>query len=672
MPSEKQNAEKQTADVSAESKQSCASVGESSIRRIRTAQSKRENEVKTTDTAAPKPRTRTAKPKREGEASEPSTARAASVRRIRAAQAKVESEASATDAAQDAPVTHMRASAAPQGAPQAQTPPIGGEEQPAEKQASTAQAFVPQPQTALPVPSAAPAAVQRAMPPIYIPALRGERRLFWGRVLLLLLVGALLALSVLIFVYRPTRYSSYSHSIEFLYHADDDTTQVLYDGKSCGEGLAGQCTRSERDSSGSVCAALIGDTLYLVRGDEVEEICEDVSDFVLAQNGRAVAYRTADLALCYVELGRKVQTFVVSSDTRDARYCLSPDGKLLFYTYVRESGEGVIKTHADVFSLSGDKPFFANTTHMIPVAIADDYEHVFYFNDSGDLYYMNDDGEISLCRRKGEGEMELLFDRELEELLIKDDNGVALWQDGELTVISQLKGAESLTLLANKRAVYRTMPCATQCLVRSFDENYYLKKGTDAQGVELVYLKGDELRGVAFVDEKESKIVVTDKGVYYLERAVSADEVRKHLYRCPIGQTASVRLSWDVEDFVTNADGSRLLHADHRGALYASRMLGDALDASRIADVVRAGSLCVTSSDAFYYYVQDTLYVSDNGKAPVAVPEQPAAVYTDVHTAFFFVAEPAGEGADVTYTVYTNHRNRRESVKVAEGVALPS
>ncbi|MBO7341899.1 MAG: hypothetical protein J6U87_04370, partial [Clostridia bacterium] len=609
MPSEKKNAEEQVVDTSAKKKKASASVGKSAVRRIRTAQPTTEGgeDAAIAAESATKPRTRTSSAKKSAPNAQPME----SEEQILAEKQTVE----------EAPVAQAPALAAPQ--------------------------------TPLPVPSEDITAVQRSMPPIYIPALRGERRMFWGRVLLLFLVGALLALSVLIFVYRPTRYSAYSHSIVFLYHADSDTTQVLYDGKSCEEGIVGQCTQSERDSSGSVCAALIGGTLYLVQGDEVMLLSDSVLDFALAQNGRAVAYRTADQALYYTQVGSKADRSTVSLDTRDARYCLSPNGELLFYTYAQESGEGEIKTRADVFSLSGDKPFLANTTHMIPVAIADDYEHIFYFNDNGDLYYINDDAEVSLCRRKGEGEMELLFDREFDELLIKDEGGVTLWQDGELTVISQLKGAENLTLLANKLAVSRTLPCATQCLVRSFDENYYLKKGTDAQGVELVYVKGDELRSVAFVDEKESGIVVTDKGVYYLERAVSADEVRKHLYRCPIGQTEPVRLSWDVEDFVTNSDGSRLMHADHHGALYASRMMGDTLDASRIADVMRAGSLRVTSSDVFYYYVQDTLYVSDNGKESVAVPQQPAAVYTDVHTAFFFVAEPAQDGAGVTYTVYT-------------------
>ncbi len=614
---------------------------------------------------APKPRTRTAQPKKESEStSAPKDAPKPRTSKPRTSGAEV-SDAKQGEATQAKPAPRKRTTTAKKASPKQESEQVAAREEHLPVVALPAPAEPP-----LPVQADAQQGVQIAVPPVVFPTLERERRHFWGRVLFLLVIAALLALSVLILAYRPTKYSAYSHSVAFLYHEEQNTTQVLYDGKSCAENIAGKCVRSEHDSAGRVCAALIGDALYLVQGDEALRIAAPVLDFALSQNGRALVYRTGEQRLYYVQTGRKLKTSAVSTDTRDARYCLSPDGELLFYTYVKENEAGESKTHADVFSLSGKKPLLPHTTDMVPVAIADDFEHIFYFNAAGDLYYMDEDGEISLCRRRGESEMELLFDREFEELIVRDESGMALWQEGELTVLSGLKGAEYLFLLANQLAVYRELPCARQCLVRTLDENYYLKMGTHEQGVEMVYLDETELRTVGFIGVGESDPVVTDKGVYYLERITMKDEVRTQLFRCPIGQSEPQVLAFDVSSFQVNSDGSRLLYTDHLFALYAARVVGDKLDATRICDHVQAGSLCVSASNIFYYKsAEGTLYMSDNGKKPAPVSVQ-GSVQIDVHTAFFFVpSTPVSDGETVqpSYTVYTNHRNRREYKKVASG-----
>lgn len=623
---------------------------------------------------AAKPRTRTTQPKKGSGATGGSQEKAAAKPRTRTAQPKKVSPSKGTSPASDAPRKQPVGRKKPPQQTE-QSPLLTREAAPAESESALPPAAVvpAQIETALSVQVEAPQEITPAVPPVTLCAPEGIRRQFLGRLLLLLMVGALLTLSVLIFVYRPTRYSAYSHSIVFLYDADSDTTQVLYDGKPCEENITGELVRSERDSSGSVCAALIGDALYVVRGDDVMKVAADVSDFALSQNGRALTYRTADQKLYYAKTGRKLAVSTVSADVRDTRYCLSPDGEFLFYTYFKnEDGQ----THADVFSLSGDKPFLPHTTDIIPVAIADDFEHIFYFNGVGDLYYMNADSEISLCRRRGESEMVLLFDREFEELLIKDADGMTLWRKGESVVLSGLKGTEYLQLLPNQLAVCRELPCAKQYLVRSLDESYYLKLGTKEQGEEMVYLDGDELHTVAFISRDGSHPVVTDKGVFYLEKVTLKDEERMQLFCCPIGQTDPQTLAFDVEKFEVNSDGSHLLYVDHRQALYAARVVSGALDATRICDEVKSDTLCVSASNAFYYRsVAGTLYVSDNGKSPELVSVQGSA-HTDVHTAFFVVPSVPvsdGETVDVTYTVYSNHRNRRESCKVAadlSGISL--
>ena len=546
-------------------------------------------------------------------------------------------------------------------------PPM--QEEPQEKESPTAQEapaipLLSAPNDKLPVKAQPQRGVEVAVPPVNLAMLGQERRNFWGRLFLLLAVGIVLALSIVIFVYRPTLYSARAHSIRFLYNASQNITQVLYDGEPCDTALPGELTQSMYDTSGSICAATVGGKLYLVQGDEVEEISPTVQDFQLAQNGRALVYRNAENQLHYVKLLCKAERYTVSRDCRSGYYALSPNGEALFYTYVEQKSEAELKTHAAVFLLAGEKPFFPKTTGITPVAIADDCEHIFYFDEVGDLYYMNEDSEISLCRRRDEGGMQICFDREFEEVLIKDAKGIMLWQDGEETMIPQLKGAENLTLLPNHCADNRMLPIGMQWLVHSFDENYYLKKGGDTDGIRLAYLDGDELTEVAFINETESAPVVTDQGVYYLERVEGQDGVRKHLYFCPNGKTVAERLSWDVEDYCVNSDGSRILHKDHQGWLYAARVSNGHLDSVFISDYVDGELRHSSATDVFYYYVGAALYASDNGEKPEqALSAEIDGFLLDAHTAYFF--EEQGDG---TSTVYTKHRNRRKLVQVASGI----
>ncbi len=536
--------------------------------------------------------------------------------------------------------------------------------EPAAKESAPEAPLLEAPDSNLPVEANSQRGVELAMPPVNLAMLGQERRNFWGRLLLLLAVSVVLGLSVLIFVYRPTLYSARTHSIRFLYNAGENTTLVLYDGSACDTVLPGECTQSMYDTTGSICAANVGGKLYVIQGDEIEEISPTVQDFLLAQSGGVLVYRNAEDQLHYVKLWSGFERYTVSRDCRSPYYALSPDGEALFYTYAEMLSESELKIHAAVFTLSGDKPFFPSTTGIIPVAIANDCKHLFYFDEKGDLYYMNKESEISLCRRRDVEGMEIFFDREFEEVLIKDEKGMTLWQDGEETMIPQLKGAENLTLLPNHRVDHRELPAATQWLVRSFDKNYYLKKGGDTDGVRLAYLSGDELSEVSFLSEAESAPVVTDKGVYYLERVEAQDGVRKHLYFCPIGKTVATQLSWDVEDYCVNNEGSRILHKDHQGWLYASRVTNNRLDSEFISDYVDGKLQHSSATDMFYYYVGDALFASENGEKPEkAMSDVIDAFMLDAHTGIF-----VEEAADGTYTVYTRHRTRKRLVEIASGI----
>lgn len=560
------------------------------------------------------------------------------------------------DSGQEAP-----SSAEQEAAPQKQQeqPPVAEQEVPAEEPSNEKT-----PAENLPVPGHT-AEIEASVPPIYFKGLLQERRNFWVRLLVLLLLGAVLFASVAVLIYRPSAYSEQTNSVRFLYRAAANDTQIAINGALLEGSYPGVCVETSYSATGNTVAALIGDTLYLIDGRKVTSLRAGVVDFLLSQNGKAVAYRTADNQLYYAVIGREVETSLISPDSRDANYCLSPDGKEFFYTYIRDES-----VYVDVYSRTNSKPRLKAFKGITPLAVGDGCDYLYYRDEQGNLFYMEQGSDTPFKLFSAElGAYALSFNRDFDEVLIDSEAGTQLWRRGERVVMPDLKTAERLTLLSNQRVATRELVSGKQYLQNSFLKNYYLKKGNDEGegGLILMYLnrKGG-LAVVSFVDAQKSAPVVTDKGVYFLvvEKKAEGEEM-KHLYRCPAGKSEAERLSWDVQEFCPNTDGSRLLYTDQHGALYAMKLESVPV---RLSDTVNAGSIRVTLDDAFYYYIGETLYTSDNGDTPRVLWESAApATATDGHTAYFLQLD-----ADGTFSVYTNHRNRRHQELVATGISAIS
>ena len=513
--------------------------------------------------------------------------------------------------------------------------------------------------TNLPAPSVGNA-LGRNVPPVSFPALQRERRSFFGRLLVLLLLGAILFGAVMIFRYRPSSYAERTNSVRFLYRAENGQTSVVVNGSLLDVSLQGECVATAYSATGSVVGALIDDTLYLIDGREVREIGRYILDFVLSQNGKTVVYRTVDGELYYVSVGKELDASVISTTSTDTDYCLSPDGKELFYTYVRDEA-----LYVDIFSRTNSKPLLRSSKDITPLAIGNGCKFLYYRDAAGDLFSLEKGSDIptKLCTAELEA-TGLTFNRDFSELLVQTNLGTRLWRDGERVVLPDLKAGESLELLPNKRVSVREVCSGTQVLQKTFLKNYYLKRGSAEGGLLLMYLAGKgELEVVSFVDENPGGYVVTDHGVYFLVVENRADgETMKHLYHCPAGKSEIERLSWNVSEFCVNSDGSVLLYTDQHGALYSMR---EGRIPTRIADTVTAGSMQVTADDVFYYYIGDALYTSDDGATPRVVFETDAPMtFVDGYTAYFLQLE-----GDLSLTVYANHRNRRSYTEVARNIA---
>ena len=518
-----------------------------------------------------------------------------------------------------------------------------------EEKQSAALVAVETPAESLPV--AGGAAVETTLPPVEFPDLAGERRHFWGALMLLLGLAAVVAVSVLIFLYRPNAYAARTDSVVFLYSESEDATRIAVNGSVAGEAHAGRCTASASDASGRTAAAVIGGTLYLVNGRRVTPLCENVTDFFLSQNGNAVAYRTADDLLYYCAVTREPQSFRVSKDARSDRYCLSPNGKELFYTYVEEESARIA-----VYSTTNHNPHFTTAiVGLVPIAVADNCEFLYYADaETGTLYYLDPTERAPVVCYGGEGEYTLLFNRDLSELLIDAEGGTQFWKNGQRTVIPLLENKAHLRLLPDHRAVTRDLPGAAQVLVDTFEKSYYLQSGTTGGGTSLVYLgRKGKLTAIHAVAEGTVP-VTTDKGVYFLSEEKRDDaDVRRLLYRCKRGKTgAEALIRANVVAFCMNTDGSRLLYVGRENDLYSLSV--GATVPKRLADDVRPETLCVTADDVFYCYLGETLYASDNGDSLRAVRGDTQAAIADAHTAYFFV-----QNEDETFSVYANHRGRR-------------
>ncbi len=541
-----------------------------------------------------------------------------------------------------------------------QTPSVQQEPEhiPPIDQTVQAGAALPPAASTLPVQRKTDTALDAAVPPIHIPPTEQERQNFWGRVLLLLTLGAVLAGAVFIFLYRPNTYSERTNSVKFLYNATENTTTVTVNGTAVGEPYAGVCTEYSYDSDGGRCAALIDSALYIIDGREVSKLYAGVTDFCFSQNGKVVAYRTSENYLYYTILGREVQTSLISKTTANRNYCLSPDGKEMFYTYAQDDSVRV-----DIYSRTNSKPNFAKTTGLVPIAVGDRCKYIYYKDAEGALFYMEGEKAEPVKCFASEQPYTLTFNRDFSQVLLDGALGTQLFLKGERVVMPDLKTGEMLLLQANQRAAMRTLAGATQYLIKSFSKNFYLKKGEQGDGVMLVYLgRKGELSDISFVDEDLSRVTVTDKGVYYLEVAKKAEETQCYLFRCKNGKKEPERLSWEnITEFCVNSDGSRLFYTDQHGALYAMSVEGVP---DRLADTIDAGTLCVSSHDAFYYSVFGTLYVSDNGGKPRELDRASAKVLVDGYTVYFIEPNQGG-----TFSVYSNHRNRRHDSFVASGIA---
>lgn len=494
--------------------------------------------------------------------------------------------------------------------------------------------------------------VQPSTVPVNFPEL--ERRSMWGRVAALLMVLAVLVASALIFALRPTRYDEQTSAVNFFYRPESNTTVIAVNGKVRGE-VDGALRYEVFDSTGRVCAAVFEtDTavLYLIQGKEITYVASAVEDCVLSANGKALAWRTTDAKLYYAVVGEE-DSFCISGTATDRHYCLSPDGKELFYTSERDGS-----LQADVYSRTGTNPYQQENKGMLPIAIADDCRYLYYLKD-GDLYVLPTKTGIPVLCGDDPVLESITFNRSCSELMFRNGTETRFFVKGERMLVPDVGAADTLYLKPNHRVAVREEAEGDRYLMDSFCDNYYvLFTGTAYKLVYLEQSKGQgRLTHISFVDGP-AQVSVTDKYVFFLLTDKGESANHTNLWRCTTGKTEEERIVWDVSSFTPNVDGSRILYTNAEGALY-SQAIGAA--PVRLCDSI-FGNVCgVTLDDAFYFFcAEGQLWVSDNGEAPRLVREGVTEVLLDCHTAYFL----ADVGDNGNGNIYANNRNRRSDEQI--------
>ncbi len=507
----------------------------------------------------------------------------------------------------------------------------------------------------LPVPAEGGQQLQPSTVPVDFPDI--ERRSFWSRAVTLILVLVVLAASVLIFLFRPSEYDERTNTVNFFYRAEGNVTTVAVNGKVRGE-IVGAVRHRTYDTTGRVCAALFEDRLYLIKGKNITETATGVVDCVLSANGKVLAWRNSGNELYYSIIGDKNGPSRISGSATDPHYCLSPDGKELFYTSERDGS-----LQADVYSRTGTNPYNLENKGLYPIAVADDCRYLYYINESGALYVLpSKSGVPVLCGTEPDLST-VSFNRSCSELMFRNGTETRFFIKGKQMLVPAVGAADTLLLKQNQRVAVRGLFVGCQYLMDSFCDNYYLLyTGTS---VKLIYMKKSRGQGaiteVSFVDGADT-VMVTDKYVFFLLTDKGESTSHTNLWRCTTGKTEEERMEWDVATFCPNVDGSRILFTNIEGALY-SCTVGSA--PVRLCDSIVTDSIVVSADDAFYFFREPgKLWVSDNGDAPRLVREDVAALTVDCHAAYYLCGiHEAGAG-----TVYGNYRNRRADEQLATGV----
>lgn len=320
------------------------------------------------------------------------------------------------------------------------------------------------------------------------------------------------------------------------------------------------------------------DSLFVVKGEELFEVAEEVYNFWISDFGDTIAYMTevenriGELHLYQVS---KAKDTTIDDDVYYTGIVLSEDGKSVAYIGNCETdGWGSLEKYSTFVSKNG-KEGEKVSSDATPLALTNGGKHVFYVK-NGNLYMDETklDSDISST---------VYFNQDNTELIYTED-GTTYYFTVKMKEPVKVKKGSFSGIYAPDNAVQSRISSNSYYVyhygVESFNEQlwcidsdayYVYKKGQETEklssgvysyqmsekGNSFLYMDGSKLVLVDdFTKSREGETIISGLNSYYTSFVASKDLKTVYYYDsdedelCYVKKGEGVRIADDVEDFI--------------------------------------------------------------------------------------------------------------------------
>ncbi len=454
-------------------------------------------------------------------------------------------------------------------------------------------------------------------------------------------LAAILLIVVLINIPWPQKpaYVMPENHVFTVYSAEDEETLILTDGKEFKRTLDGRLLSQTLSMGGDVLALSIPSdeyassgayTLYLLYDNSLVEIEEYVLSYAMSNDGSAVVYVNTDGELMLYNATDATRK-KITDEPYEHRYSLSPNGDSVLYAKERNTGSTLY--------LWKDGKSTEINDNLIPMALSNDGEVIYYINPDKDSIYVSTEkgGEIKLVNGVSDkyNSLYLVYNADHTQILISLGDDAYLSKNGEEKVkltsdglrqfgATLTRGISVSQTVSDSWSNYAVVISAATSPLRDFRNQYFL----DDNG-ELKYV--NKKLKITDVAEDISSYQTSDSGktIYYrtTERVLMRGEKPKGKFK---------EVATEVSSYTVTANGRACYLLDSSSTLSYVKMTGKI---KHIADDVH--DLQITH-DSYALFISDyhstnggTLYHSRNGKKKTRIADDILAIRTAAAGAYY-------------------------------------
>ena len=435
---------------------------------------------------------------------------------------------------------------------------------------------------------------------IWKPYLKNPKVLITLGIPLIILVAVIVLWAV---AGRGNGFIEYRQNIEIVDLGDD--IHILVDDKLTSDIIYDRDSDAIQNSlDGSTCAFLTDKKeLYIVNGQHLKQIAEDVIYYELSAGGTGLAYAVKEDSLYSLTLYNieKAKGIHLTNEMCSLDFSVSPDGLSAAYYESRNNNEVLIYSN-------GDK--------TVPVTY--DNSDLVGLSDKGKYIYAickDDGGELRLYSFNTRGKRNKLGEVTTSSIKFNDDHTQIMFYNNGKSYIS-VKGKEGIKASAN--ALYLvTVPNS-----RSASDNNAITYPVSSL-FDHVYTCSDGVHTSAWLIQKNpnrSELLVSDvsgctldASARYLYYIYDNDELR--WVKISDGASASDRyhsVAKDVDNYVLTGNRRRVYYINNR-VLYSCNGKKGGNDRC-LTDKELGYSLCLNRNDVAFFVMDGNLYSCGNGK----------------------------------------------------------